>query len=117
MAAGVGRSTRSLELMNTQPANAQTPRRIGAYICAGFGVFASLVALIAWAQSGQTAHLLGAMAFAALVPSWYLRPVSFTQPMSQQLKGPHEPMPKSVVWLTVAGFVLLGASIAVRLAA
>lgn len=101
--------------MNTQRAKAPAPRRIAAYVWAGFGVLASVVAFVAWVQTGQTSHLLGALAFAALVPSWYLRLISFTQPLAQQLKAPHPPLPKPVVWLTLVGFVLLGASIAVRL--
>lgn len=103
--------------MNTQPANAPIRRRAAAYIWAAFGVLASVIAFVAWLQTGQASHLLGALAFAALVPSWYLRPTSFTQPMAEQLKGPHAPLPKLVVWLTVAGFALLGASIALRLVA
>ena len=106
--------------METQPA-AQSPRpdasRAASYVCAGFGLFACVVSFVAWFQSGRVWDLMGALAFAAMTPAWYLRPVSFTRPVGELWKRPRVPLPRVATWLVMAGFFLLCASLLLRLTA
>jgi len=76
---------------------------------AAFGAVIAAVALVAWFQSGQVYDLLGALAFGAMAPVWYLLPISFTAPRSQ-LKRPRPHLPKWAQALTFAGMLLLFAS-------
>ena len=107
--------------METQPAAQASPppasNRVASYIGAGMGVFASLLPFTLWLQSGRAWHLLSALAFAAMTPAWYLRPISFTQPVGDLWKLRQAPLPRVATWLVMAGFFLLGASVLLRLTA
>ena len=86
------------------------------YAGATVGVLAAVVALAAWILTGRTSHLVASLAFAALVPAWYLRPVSFTRPVGESSERRAAPLPKLVQGLAILGFILLGTSIVMRFA-
>jgi hypothetical protein len=90
--------------------------RLVSYAGATVGVLACVVAFVAWALTGRTSHLVAAVAFAALVPAWYLRPIYVDQSTREALRERATPLPRLVRWLSVAGFILLGVSIALRIA-
>jgi hypothetical protein len=80
-----------------------------AIVMAGIGAYA-------WVQSGQTAHLLGALAFAAMAPVWYLLPISFTESLQANWKRSvsNPSFPKWARVLTVIALVLLVSSVGLR---
>jgi hypothetical protein len=84
---------------------------------AAFGIILAGVAFVAWLQSGHVSALLGALAFVAMAPVWYLLPISFTEPIQGQWKHLPKQLPKWAQVLTVVGLVLLFASVALRWAA
>ena len=77
-------------------------------------IFASMGAY-AWVQTGQAPHLLGALAFAAMVPVWYLLPISFNESMQEQWKRRASyHLPKWAQVLTWVSLFLLFASVGLR---
>ena len=82
-----------------------------AIVLAGIGAYA-------WSQTGQTSHLPGTLAFAAIAPVWYLLPISFTESIQENWKRRASYfLPK---WAQVLGWialVLLFASVGLRWAA
>lgn len=76
----------------------------------------AIACAFSWVTLGGAYDLLAAMAFAAIAPVWYLRPLSFTVPMRQALKPRPAPLPEWANTLTTVGITLLWASIVVRLA-
>lgn len=81
---------------------------------AAFGIVVAAGQLVTWFQSGQIYDLLGALAFGAMVPAWYLLPISFTAPISGLLKQRRTHLPKWAQVLTFVGFLLLFASVGLR---
>lgn len=86
-------------------------------LVAAFGVIIAAVGLVAWFQSGHIYDLLGALAFGAMAPAWYLLPVSFTAPIRSQLSQRRTHLPKWAQVLTFVGILLLFASVGLRWAA
>ena len=83
-------------------------------ICGGLGAFGAISSAWGWATSGHASLLIGAAAFALITPAWYLRPLSFTSPLRQELTRRREPLPKWAQACSIGGFILLWASLAVR---
>jgi hypothetical protein len=84
---------------------------------AAFGAVVAAAALVAWFQSGQLHDLLGALAFGAMAPVWYLLPISFTAPIRSEFKRPRPRLPTWAQVLTFAGLLLLFVSVGLRWAA
>lgn len=103
--------------MEAQVDRLPKPGSIESYVCGGLRVLGCVAGMLAWFQSGHVAGLLGALAFAAVTPAWYWRPVSFTRPLKEQLRARREPMPKPVMWLLLIGFFPLAASVVARFVA
>ena len=87
-------------------------------LLAAMAIIFSGISAYAWAQSGQVAHLLGALAFATMAPVWYLLPISFTESLAAQWKRRDTySLPKWVRLLAAISLVLLFASVGLRWAA
>ena len=87
-------------------------------LLAALGVIFAGIGAYAWAQTGQTSHLLGALAFATIAPVWYLLPISFTESVQAQWKRRASySLPKWAQVLTWISLVLLFASVGLRWAA
>jgi len=54
------------------------------------------------------------LAFAALAPVWYLLPISFTAPISGQLKPRDTKLPKWAILLSAVGMACLFVSVALH---
>lgn len=83
-------------------------------VCGGLGAFGAITSAWGWATSGHVSLLIGAAAFALITPAWFLRPLSFTTPLRQELTRRREPLPKWAQVCSIGAFLMLGVSLAVR---
>ena len=82
---------------------------------AAFGVVVLAVMFVAWFNTGEIYRLLSALAFAAMAPTWYVLPVSFTDSFSSEWKQRRSgSFPNWAQWLTLIGLILLCASLGLR---
>lgn len=84
------------------------------WLCGGIGVLGAVVGIWAWATSGQFSHLLTGAAFGVMAPVWYVRPLSFTAPLHQELTRRREPLPKWALACLVVGLTMLFSGVLLR---
>ena len=94
-----------------------TPASRSTWLTMALGVAAVTSCAWAWALSGEMRHLAAALGFAALMPAWYLRPISFSAPLIDELKRRREPAPKWAQGLSLVGALLVVLSVLLRLTA
>jgi hypothetical protein len=88
--------------------------RLESFVCSGIAVFSAAMTLYTWTRTGHPSDLLLAMASIAISPVWYIRPISFTLPIRQELKPRPEPAPQWATIMTTVFLTLLWASLVVR---
>lgn len=87
-------------------------------LLAAFGVVVTALMFALWFKFGETYRLLAALAFAAMAPTWYVLPISFTASLSGAWKHLGSgTFPKWAQGLTLIGVILLYASLWLRWAA
>lgn len=104
----------TLEVIVDTPASTpklESPRHP---IVAALGFSMAGVFLYAWLQSGRLSDILGALAFAAISPSFYVSPVRMNAPLSESFKLRGVPLPPWAMVSTAVGTLLIFASMAAR---
>lgn len=88
--------------------------RMASLLSGSFGIVVAAVCVSAWAITGLTGQLIAGIGFAALAPAWYLRPLSFTASLSNELRRRRAPMPKWISACALLGFALVSAGVALQ---
>ena len=87
--------------------------RVESWFGLGLGLLFVVVAVVAWIQSGDRTHLLGAAGFACWAVVWSKSPLSFTTSLREQFtKGPK--LSRTDTVLSGIGFALVAIALALR---
>jgi len=86
---------------------------IKSWLGLGFGAFCVVIALLAWFESRNPAHLVSAVGFLCWSLAWSQLPFSLTGSLREQIVDA-KPLGRVPSALTVVGLVLVCASVAMR---